>query len=570
MPEPTAPNPSTALAVVVMDELVRNGVRHLALAPGSRSAALALAAADRPDLSVWVEIDERSAAFLAVGIARGSGAPAAVVTTSGTAAANLLPAMVEADLGGVPLVVLTADRPPELRHAGANQTIDQVGLYGGAVRWACDLGVPEDRPGAGAYWRSSVCRAVAEARGRGGPPGPVHLNLAFREPVVPATDDGRTVGAAFTGPLGGRPGGAPWTRVVRSPLPEVALDRRWLEVERGIVVAGDARLPPEERRKVDRLAAALGWPLVAEPAAGWRPPQTVTMAHHLLGHPGFRARHRPDAALVVGRAGLSRNLAAALAGVPRVVADPWGWPDPERDAEAVLTGFPSFDPGEVPKRESGWRRAWLEAEAAVRKVVDAALDESDLPSEPRTARDAARAVPDGGLLVAASSMPVRDLDWFMPARDVEVVCNRGASGIDGFVSTALGVAAHAGPGRVAALAGDLSLLHDAGGFLVRPQPDCVFVVVNNDGGGIFSFLPQAGFPEHFERVFGTPHGRSFERLAAFHDLTYRPIERADELTPAVQEGLLAGGLHLLEVRTERAENVAVHRRIAAAVGAALD
>ncbi|MFO7547800.1 MAG: 2-succinyl-5-enolpyruvyl-6-hydroxy-3-cyclohexene-1-carboxylic-acid synthase [Acidimicrobiia bacterium] len=566
----TLPNPSTALAAVLVDELSRNGVRHLVLGPGSRSAPVAMAAADHPDLGLHVHIDERSAGFAALGIGRASGAPAAVLTTSGTAAVNLHPAVVEADAAGVPLLVLTADRPPELRHTGANQTIDQIGLFGDAVRWFCEVGVAEDRPGSNPYWRSTVCRAVTEAFGHAGRGGPVHLNLAFRDPLVPASDDGRAVDRPFGSPTDGRPDGDAWTRRSRTGVGSVELSDRWTSVDRGLVVVGDLGGSPfgPTLSEIDGLAARLGWPLVVEPPAGGRPPQTISTAHHLLGHPGFTRRYRPEAALVLGRAGLSRNLAGLLAGVPTVVADPGTWSDPSRSAEEMLAAWPSIRPGPAGSRDGEWRRGWLEAERVARTALDTALDAGDEPTEPRVARDVARAAA-GGRLVVASSMPVRDLDWFMAPGDVEILSNRGASGIDGFVSTALGVAAVSGH-PVTALAGDLSILHDAGGFLVEPRPDAVFVVIDNDGGGIFSFLPQAGFPEHFEQVFGTPRGRSFERLAAFHDLGFRPVDGAAELVPAVTDAHRAGGVHIVVVRGDRARNVEVHRRLTDSVSQALD
>jgi 2-succinyl-5-enolpyruvyl-6-hydroxy-3-cyclohexene-1-carboxylate synthase len=566
----THANPSTALATVLVDELVRNGVEHLVLGPGSRSAPLAMAAAARAAVQVHVHIDERSAGFAALGIGRATGTPAAVLTTSGTAAVNLHPALVEAAAAAVPLIALTADRPPEHRHAGANQTIDQIGLFGGAVRWFCEVGVPEDRPGSNAYWRSTVCRAVAAAVGLGGRAGPVHLNLAFRDPLVPASDDGRSADRPFASPTDGRPDGGPWTRLVRPEPPPVDLSDRWTSVARGLVVVGDLGGGPfvPSLAEVDGLAARLGWPLVVEPLAGGRPAQTITTAHHLLGHPGFLDRYLPEAVLVLGRAGLSRNLAGLLAAVPTIVADPGMWSDPARSAEEMLAGWPSPEVEPARRPDGAWRRGWLEAERVARAALDEALDATDEPTEPRTARDTARAAV-GGRLVVASSMPVRDLDWFMGPGDVEIISNRGASGIDGFVATVLGAAAVSSR-PVTALAGDLSVLHDAGGFLVDPRRDAVFVVVDNDGGGIFSFLPQAGFPEHFEQVFGTPHGRSFERLAAFHDLGFQVVEQASGLVPAVEEARRAGGVHLVVVRTDRARNVEVHRELTAAVSRALD
>lgn len=573
-----AANPSHAFATVLVDELVRLGLRHACLAPGSRSTAVAIAFHEHPDVALHVGIDERSVSFLALGIARATGTPAAVLTTSGTAAVNLHPAVVEADAARVPLLVLTADRPPELRGTGANQTIDQVGLYGGAVRWAVDLGPPEDRAASNAHWRSTADRAWSHAVGATGPAGPVHLNLPMREPLVPLSDDGRTSAPPFEHRTDGRPDGAPWTTTARpSYRPDRdVLDRlaaRIGDTERGLVVVGDTDTDPGP---VVALAEAAGWPLVAEPLSGARTgDHAVSTYDHLLAHGPFADAHRPDLVVRIGRVALSRHLLSFLdAQVPQVLVDRDGARlDPRRAVSEVVVGYPAEVCGtlaeEVDRDPGGWLDDWREAEAAARRAVDRRLDADGTPSEPRTARDVAAAVPDGGWLVAASSMPVRDLDRAMrPRGGLRVVGNRGASGIDGFVSTALGVALGSGAPTVA-LAGDLSMLHDSNGFLLLDEPaDVTFVVVNNDGGGIFHHLPQAGL-EAFERLFGTPHGRDLEKLAAFHSLWYERIDRARDLEPAVRASVSDGGVRLIEVRTDRGAQVELHRALRAAVADAL-
>ncbi len=553
------PNPSTALAVTVIDELVRNGVCRFVISPGSRSAALASAVAGRSDLDLTVAIDERSAGFHALGMAK-VGAPAAVIVTSGTAGANLLPAVVEAEMSWTPLVVLTADRPPELREVGANQTIDQVGLFGRHVRWFFEMGVAEDRVGSNGLWRSTVCRAVDEATGRR--PGPVHLNLAFREPLVPLSDDGRVSSPVFGSVTDGRADGSAWTTGVPASAPTVPIPSELAAIERGVVVVGAGGV---DATVADRLAATLGWPLIAEPSAGRRPAQSISTAHLLASHPGFAARHRPDAALVLGRVGLSRSLAGLLDRVPTMVSDGAAWSDPGRSAGWRLAGIPQVDTATLPPRTGGWRRSWFDAERVARAALDSALDGLDTISEMRVARDTARAA--GATLVAASSMPVRDLDIVMEPGDTRIVSNRGASGIDGFVSTALGVAAV--EGSVVALAGDLSMLHDQNGLLIDRRPDAVFVVVHNDGGGIFSFLPQASLPGNFERLFGTPHGRSFERYAAFHGAGHHRVDDPAELIPAIDTARGEGGVQLVVVETSRGHNVEQHRHVAATVHASL-
>jgi 2-succinyl-5-enolpyruvyl-6-hydroxy-3-cyclohexene-1-carboxylate synthase len=587
-----AANPSQALAVVLVDELARCGVSDAVLAPGSRSTALAMALHDDPRIRLHVEIDERSAGFLALGLARATGRPAPVVVTSGSAVANLHPAVIEADQGQVPLLLLTADRPPELRHTGANQAIDQVALFGRAPRWQVDLGVAEDRRTANGLWRSSTCRAVAAAVGDGlAPPGPVHVNLPFREPTVPLTDDGRATAAPFVSGLDGRPGQARWTRTTLAPRrmedEELrGLAGRLLATERGLVVVG-ATTPGSgvaaAAGAIHDLARATGWPVIAEPSSGVRTDPTTVLTHAplLLSHAEVARWGTPDLVLRIGRTGLSRELAGVLtAQVPQLLLGAEGaWDDPERtigerlvaDVAAtcatlsVALGLPTT---------SAWGDRWRALDAAAAAAVAAVLDRDDVPSEPRTARDVVAAVPSGTVLVVASSMPIRDVDRFaVPRPDLRVLANRGASGIDGFVSTVLGVALASAPSPVVAITGDLSLLHDANGFLVAPdarQVDATFVVVDNDGGGIFSFLPQAAFPGSFERVFGTPHGRELVDLARFHGLGYTEVSAAGQLPAAVTTAIATGGVQLVHVRTDRAANLQLHRELTAAVHAAVE
>lgn len=556
-------NAATALGRVLVDELARAGVSDAVLAPGSRSAPLAMAFHDDDRVRVHVEIDERSAGFLALGLGKAGGGPAAVLTTSGTATANVHPAVVEADHDRVPLLVLTADRPPPLRHTAANQTIDQTQLYGGSVRWFVEVGAADPDPPTVAYWRSLAARAVAVARAR--PPGPVHLNVALPEPLVP--DPGAGAPAA----PGGRPNARPWTA---APPPAVAvadetvaaLTERVAAAERGLLAVGTTDADPEP---LIALAEAAGWPIVAEPLSGARAGRhALSTAHHLLACERFAAGHRPDLVVRVGRIGLSRRLLGFLAAdVAQVLVDRDGaWLDPTRSLGEIVTAEPAALCAAVaarlpPPASSSWLDDWLQAEGRARAALDAHLDAEEAPSEPRTARDLAAALPDGAVLVAASSMPVRDLDQFMaPRRGLRVLGNRGASGIDGFVSTALGVAL-AADGPATALAGDLSVLHDQNGFLLADRPDLVLVVVNNDGGGIFSFLPQAAHPASFEQLFGTPHGVDFGRLAAVYGLGHVRVGAAGDLASAVEDARARGGVALVEVRTDRTRNVALHRRV---------
>jgi 2-succinyl-5-enolpyruvyl-6-hydroxy-3-cyclohexene-1-carboxylate synthase len=562
-------NPSTAFGTVLVDELVRCGLREAVLAPGSRSAPLAMALheADRQGrLRLHVRIDERSASFLALGLAKASRRPVAVLCTSGTAAAHLHAAVLEADESAVPLLVFTADRPPELRGTGANQAVDQVKLYGSAVRWYCEAGVPERRIGQVAYWRSMTCRAwAAAAGGAGGLAGPVHVNLPLREPLVPGLPDaglGADLDLTWPEPLDGRSDGAPWTVASQVPAAGPVVELDW--TERGVVVCGDGDY---DAGQLLALAEAAGWPVLAEPSANARRgPCAIAGYGYLLDSAEFTAAHRPDVIISAGRPGLSRGQLAFLRGLPAappprhvLVAQGSGrWADPARTGTEVaatvrLTGAPPAGPV-----GSGWLRSWLDADAVVRQAVAKVL--GDELTEPSLARALPAALPDGALLWAASSLPVRDLDRQMaPRTGLRVLASRGASGIDGLVSAATGAAlAHqaAGGGPAAALLGDLAVLHDAPGLFLgpdEPRPDLCLVVANNDGGGIFSGLEQAAFPGSFERVFGTPHGASLDRLAAAAGLAYRLVTSLAEL-PAV---LAEPGLRLAEVRASREDSTAL-------------
>ncbi|HWF79580.1 MAG TPA: 2-succinyl-5-enolpyruvyl-6-hydroxy-3-cyclohexene-1-carboxylic-acid synthase [Streptosporangiaceae bacterium] len=533
-------NPATALATTLIDELIRCGLREVVLAPGSRSAPLAMEVYRRAELGqlrLSVRIDERSAAFLALGLAKVSRTPVAIICTSGTATAHFHAAVIEADESAVPLIMLTADRPPELRGTGANQTIDQLKLYGSAVRWFCELGVPEEqaRP---AYWRSAAARTWGVASGAaGGPPGPVHVNLALREPLVPdgSHDDNSA-----------RADGAPWTRF--APVADVD----W--TERGLIVCGDGDYDIEPLLE---LAAIARWPVLAEPSSNARTGDNALGAYqYLIGNSAFRQAHRPDVIVSAGRPGLSRAQLGLLRGDDRgatrhvVLRRDQLWSDPARTATDVAARVRLAG---TQGSHSGWLASWCDADAAVRAAVDEVLNSEPL-SEPALARDLAAALPAGSLLWVASSQPVRDLDAHMrPRTGLRVVASRGASGIDGLVSSAIGAAlAHqsAGGGPAAALLGDLALVHDCAGLMFgsgEPVPDLCLIVVNNDGGGIFSMLEQAAFPGPFERVFGTPHGTDLGKLAEAAGLRYAQIKDSAELAQIAANR----GLSLVEFESQR-------------------
>ncbi|MFI6901306.1 2-succinyl-5-enolpyruvyl-6-hydroxy-3-cyclohexene-1-carboxylic-acid synthase [Nonomuraea sp. NPDC050394] len=546
-------NPATALASVLVDELVRCGLTDVVLAPGSRSAPLALALHAESRVRLHVRIDERSASFLALGLAKRSERPVALLCSSGTAAANFHPAVIEAGESGVPLLVLTADRPPELRGTGANQTIDQIKLYGSAVRWFAEVGVPEDRPGQVAYWRSLACRAYQRTLGPADP-GPVHLNLSFREPLIP---DGDT---SWCESLDGDVNG-PWVRARVAP-PPVALHIP--PTRRGVLVVGDGAA---NVRRYIAAAGMAGWPVLSEPNGGGRyGDHAISTYHFLLGTPEFADAHQPDVVVTLGRPGLSRPLLTWLKRAQEhivVAPDLARWPDPTRSATQVAQAV------EIPvaSGDDTWLHSWRGADLAARAAIDELLDASGL-SEPRLARDLVDALPNGALLFSGSSMPIRDLDQAMrPRRGIRVLSSRGASGIDGLVSSAMGAAlGHNGPSF--ALLGDLSFLHDQNGLILgprEPRPDLCLVVVNNDGGGIFSLLPQAAVRDPFERVFGTPHGVDLGYVAAATGTPYTLVSDISELGKALR----GEGLRVVEVRSERESNALIHAQLREAAQTAI-
>ena len=574
-------NPATAFAEAVADELVRSGVTEAVLAPGSRSAPLALALLRRAqagDLRLHVRIDERSAAFLALGLAKASRRPVPVLCTSGTAAAHLHAAVIEADEAGIPLLVLTADRPPELRGTGASQTIDQLKLYGSAVRWFAEAGVPEDRPGAGGYWRSLASKAWAMAAGTaGGFPGPVHLNLPLREPLTPAPGE-----VAAPVPAGApparlhRPVEVPAEAAVRSLAAALASARRPL------LVAGELRDGEALREPMDALLGRLDAPLLAEPTSQLRrrcAAGLVEAYDALLRDAAWADAHRPDLVVRLGAPPTSKTLNQFVAGAdaPVVVVDGDGWRDPEQQAAELVRGDPALLLAALAERlpadpAGGWQRTWMGAGAVAAAALERRLAGPPL-HEGQAVRALAAALPPDAQVVIGSSMPIRDADTFWPAAEPgqRFLANRGASGIDGVVSTALGAAA-AAPGRpTALLIGDLSLYHDMNGLWAarRHGLRATIVVLDNDGGGIFGFLPQADHPDVFEELFGTPLGLRLADVARLYDLGYREVSEAAELPAALRSALAADGTTLVRVAFDRAGSVAGHRACWAAVSAAL-
>jgi 2-succinyl-5-enolpyruvyl-6-hydroxy-3-cyclohexene-1-carboxylate synthase len=597
----TAPDVAAfAWVSALVDELSRAGVRDACVAPGSRSTPLTLALAHNESMRVWTHLDERSAAFFALGMAKTARRPVALVCTSGTAAANFLPAVVEARLSGVPLIVLTADRPPELRaDVGAPQTIDQVKLYGTHVKWFVDAPLPEATPTLLREARTLGARAAAVASVA--PAGPVHVNLPSREPLVPRavelpewwSEDERLAWS-------GRPGGEPWVRVsgahriADAELLE-SLGGALADARRPVIVCGPSA-DPSIAAPLAAVARRLDAPLLADPLSqlrfGAHPATLVVDGYDAFLRallPGAAGEAlTPDLVLRVGSLPTSKALQLWLrahAGVPQILLGDGDWADPMHDvAWAVradiastcveLDGVLAEMLGDTPLADADWAARWRRVDARTREILADELESDDGMSEPRLFAELAAALPAGATLWVSSSMPVRDLDSFAARRDerIRVLANRGANGIDGVVSSALGAAA-ASDGPTVLAIGDLAFYHDMNGLLAAKlhDLDATVVLVNNDGGGIFSFLPQGNpelvAPRDFEALFGTPHGLDFSHAAALYGARLVRPESWTEFHAALATAVETPGLNIIEVRTDRAENVERHRELWAAVRA---
>jgi 2-succinyl-5-enolpyruvyl-6-hydroxy-3-cyclohexene-1-carboxylate synthase len=540
-------NPTYAPLQAFVDELARCGMTHAVTSPGSRNAPLSLTLAGDRRLKAVSVLDERAAGFFALGMAKASGRPVAVTCTSGSAAANLMPAVVEAHEARVPLLVLTADRPPELRETGAGQAIDQIKLYGSFAKWFVEVGNFEPGTDAAVHFRALACRAWHTAAG--GRPGVVHLNFPLREPLAPVAEP-------VPGDWDGRPDGGPWVQLhapAAAPSPALVqgMAARVQEVSRGAIVCGFAG--EEIAEPVAALAAATGWPVLADPTSGVRcgpHDRSHVVAHYdvLLRSSAWADAHVPELVLRLGDTPTSKPLRAWLARTSQLVVDPHAlWHEPTRAAEtfvqaapgplcAAVAGAVSAEP------DQQWLRDWREADALVPEALAGAADDF----EPRVWLRAIDEAPPGAIVWVASSMPIRDVETFVPSSDKRLtfLSNRGANGIDGTVSSAAG-AALAGRRPVVLLLGELALLHDIGGLLAarRAGAELTIVCANNGGGGIFDFLPVAGAadPALYEEHIVTPSGVDLHKVAALADMP------------------------LTEVRTDRAENVAQHRALFARV-----
>ena len=541
-----------------VDELARCGVHHACTSPGSRSTPLVLSLARDPRIEATSHLDERSAGFFALGVAKATGVPAALACTSGTAAANYAPAVIEAHEARVPLIVLTADRPPELRALGAGQTIDQVKLYGSAAKWFLEVDDHAASPERLRWLRQLACRAFWTAVG--GRPGPVHLNFALREPLVP------------DGPLpdddSGRAGGRPWVtrpRVTSAP-PQVVVDGLRAELEarpHAVIVAGRNERDPALGKALAGFAERAAIPLLADPLSGARRGPAAVAHYDAL----LRSwTPEPQLVLRVGDLPTSKPLRAWLHGTEalQVAFDPENaWQDPGGAVATILATDPraTLEAIELKQRDRAWLDRWHRADRAAATAIARALEPAGL-SEPRVAAELGSTLPPEATVVVASSMPVRDVETFFPARELppRVLSNRGANGIDGTVSTAFGVAA-AGDGPVVLLIGDIALIHDLGGLIQATRRKLTIVLLHNDGGGIFHFLPVSGEGEDFIEHVATPHGLDFAHAAELFGCGYAVAAGVEEFRAALAAALAADRTSIVAVHTDREANVTLHRAV---------
>jgi len=615
-------NPTYAYVNAFVDELRRCGVHNAVVCPGSRSTPLAMALAEQPDLRVWMHVDERSAAFFALGMAKRSGQPAALLCTSGTAAANFLPALVEAKLTHVPLLVLTADRPPELRDNGAPQAIDQNRLYGTHVKWFAEAALPEATNEALRYIRTLACRATALTQSL--PAGPVHLNLPFREPLIPTSLPHQPLPPPEQrDPIAwhGRPDNAPYITVYGASLAELArapaemarrhtndLFDRFKRSPHGLIVVGPQSDPLLAEQLV-KLARQLGYPILADPLSqlrSFRDDLVISSYDAFLRLDAFIAQAEPQLILRFGAMPTAKPLLLYLkryASCPQIIIDGYGdWNEPTQLAAEMIHADPRFfcsriqgkllwerrssllekplpdDEGEPDVeleddfdesvvRRSTWLRMWQRADLLTKQVLQEAIDNFEPLFEGRIFTELVRWLPSESTLYVGNSMPVRDMDtffWGETNGPIWTMGNRGANGIDGVVSSALGASAAELCGDPTVLViGDLSFFHDLNGLLAAKlhHLNLVIVLVNNDGGGIFSFLPQAAYPQHFEQLFGTPTGLDFEPVVRMYGGHFQRITSWEEFRQVMSQGLAEGGLHVIEVPTERASNVSMHRQL---------
>ena len=569
----TVSNALTRFVVSFIDELRSQGIVHVVVSPGSRSTPLAMAAADHPELQVWIQIDERSAGYFALGIAKATGMPVALICTSGTAAANYFPAIIEARYARIPLLILTADRPHELREVGAPQAIDQLHLYGHHVKWFHEMPLPSEYIESSKYVRTIAKRCVQQAMNE--PRGAVHLNFPFREPLIPLLSEG-----VWSSCLSERL--QPYLQSTRTITIDDMnhLAQRIQEHPMGLIICGPMH-HHEDGSEVIQLAETLGYPVLADPLSQLRGryshhPLVIETYDVLFKHQEMAKKLHPQLIIRYGAMPVSKSLyqwLATLNDTHQIIVDEGeGWRDPTLQGDIMVHSDISLFShhmrhllGNTSERlnetNASWKMTWRKIDDIIRQVI---LEEPlEVYHEGHIFRVIRELLPPQTRLFVGNSMAIRDCDTYFisPSTEVTIYGNRGVNGIDGVISSALGTSiCHQ---HTILILGDLSALHDMNALLIarKYHLSMVIIIVNNDGGGIFSFLPQAQHPKHFESLFGTPHGVTFESVSTLYGAQYADIQSIKELQDKVIDGLHQGGLHILEMKTEREPNVVYRREL---------
>src|SRR5260221_6742181 len=597
-------NPTYAYAGAFVDELQRAGVRNVVICPGSRSTPLAMAFALQAGIRIWMHVDDPSAAFFGLGMSKQLQQPVALLCTSGTAAANFLPAIVEAKLTHVPLLILTADRPHELRDNGAPQSIDQNRLYGTYVKWFVEVALPEATDAALRYIRTLADRAVGLTQAI--PAGPVHLNFPFRDPLTPEPIPDQPLPQVAQRDLTawqGRLDNAPYVDVRNAPASAPAtttiasLVGLVQGVQRGLIIVGPNDDPPLAALLV-HLAQQLGYPILADPLSQLRcgdHDQAMVLSSYdaFLRVNSFIENAQPELVLRFGAMPTSKSVLLYLKRYPScpllVIDRHGGWEEPTQLAAELIHADPAAlchsllnalkqsggDGGEKALTSQALITTWQDADRVTRQTIHAAIQNYNELFEGRAFSELANLVPGGTTLYVGNSIPVRDLDTFFyyTGEGIHIMGNRGANGIDGVVSSALGASAGAGENKPTILVlGDLSFFHDLNGLLAARlhRLNLTLVLINNDGGGIFSFLPQAAYPEHFEQLFGVPTGLDFRFAVQMYGGQFQKGESWEQFRKAISRGLHTGGLHVIEVPTDRANHVKMHPQPWEVIAKALD
>jgi len=564
-----------ALSIYVaafLDELVRSNVKHIVVSPGSRSTPIAMVAAEHPNINVWLNVDERSAAFFALGMAKARREPIAVVCTSGTAVANFMPAVVEAKESQIPLIVLTADRPHELRDIGAPQAIDQLNFFGKQVKWFVEMAIPEDSPEMLRYVRTVAARAVSTSLR--GPSGPVHLNFPFREPLVPITDDPDIWESGLE------------NRKQFVKVPSTQRDFQSVElkdlanelerVERGLIICGPLDRPGFAEEVV-LLGEKLSFPIIADPLSqlrsGSHRKQIIVDSYDTFLRDEYIAEQLvPDVIIRFGAMPVSKAVLLFLKKHPeikQIIIDGDDlWRDPTLLASEVIhadpIGFCQSLTRVIPIKEgvSAWLNRWLTADRLAGETLHH-LGYEEQEFEGQVVLRIAESLPDNATFFVGNSMPIRDVDSFFlnNERNIRIMANRGANGIDGTISTALGASTVSE--SLVLLVGDLTFYHDLNGLLAAKlhKLNATIVIINNEGGGIFSFLPQSEHPKNFELLFGTPLGLDYSHVVNMYGGQFKRVENWNELSEAIRNCRDIEGLNVIEVCTDRSLNTEKHRRI---------